>query len=98
LVPVGNVNNVDSLNNILGCTVSPLPMKYLGLSLGAPFKAKAIWDSVIEFERRLAKWKRMYLPKDGRINLIKSILSNLPTYFLSFFPIHIDVANHIEKV
>jgi hypothetical protein len=40
----------------------------------------------------------MYLSKGGRITLIKSILSNLPTYFLSVFPIPIGVANCIEKV
>jgi hypothetical protein len=48
LVLVGNVNNVDGLANILGCGVSSLPLKYLGLLLGAPFKAKSIWDGVIE--------------------------------------------------
>jgi hypothetical protein len=39
LVLVGNVNNVEGLARILGCRVSSLPMKYLGLPLGASFKA-----------------------------------------------------------
>ena len=30
--------------------------------MGASFKAKSIWDGIIEkIERRLAKWKMMYL-------------------------------------
>jgi hypothetical protein len=29
--------------------------------------------------------------------LIKSTLSNLPTYFLSIFPIPVGVANRLEK-
>lgn len=37
LVPIGNVNNVEGLANILGCTVSSLPLKYLGLPLGDLF-------------------------------------------------------------
>jgi len=41
LVPVGHVDNVDDLAGILGCGVSSLPLKYLGLPLGAPFKAKS---------------------------------------------------------
>jgi hypothetical protein len=96
---VGNVNNVDGLANIMGCMVSYLPMKYLGLPLEAPFKARSIWDGVIEKnECRLAKWKRMYLYKGGRITLIKSTRSNLTKYFLSLFPIPVGVANRIEKL
>jgi hypothetical protein len=34
LVPVGAVDNIGGLARILGCRVSSLPMKYLGLSLG----------------------------------------------------------------
>jgi hypothetical protein len=48
--------------------------------------------------RRLAPWKRMYLSKGGRIALIKSTLSNLPTYMMSLFPIPASVAKQIEKI
>jgi len=88
LVPVGIVDNMDDLAGILGCEVSSLPLKYLGLPLGALFKAKSSWDEVVgKIERRLASWKRFYLLKGGRVTLIKSTLSNLPTYFLSLLPI-----------
>jgi hypothetical protein len=98
LVPIGCVDNVDGLAGILGCGVSSLPLKYLGYPLGASFKAKSIWDGVVgKIERRLASWKRMYLSKGGRVALVKSILSNLPSYFLSLFPIPATVANRIEK-
>jgi hypothetical protein len=40
----------------------------------------------------------MYLSKGGRVTLIKSTLSNLPTYFLSTFSIPASVANRIEKL
>jgi hypothetical protein len=40
----------------------------------------------------------MYLSKGGRITLIKSTLSNLPTYFLSLFPIPVAVASRIDKI
>ena len=69
-------------------------MKYLGLPLGAKFKDKIIWNPILEkIEWRLARWKRLYLSKGGGVTLIKSTLSNLPTYFLSLFPILADVAN-----
>jgi hypothetical protein len=46
---------------------------------------------------RLAGWKRLYLSKGGKVTLIKSTLSNIPTYFLSLFPIPKGVAHRLEK-
>ena len=83
IVPVGNVLNLEDLMLVLGCKTASLLMKYLGLPLGAQFK-ESIWNPIIEkMERRLAGWKRLYLSKGGKVTLIKSTLSNLPTYFLS---------------
>jgi len=56
-------------------------------------------DTIIEkMERRLAGWKSIYLSKGGWLTLIKSMFSNLTTYFLSLFPILVGVANRIEKL
>jgi hypothetical protein len=77
---VGNVDNVVELANILGCGTSSLPLKYLGMPLGASYKAKSIWESIVEkMECRLVSWKMMYLSKGGKVTLIKSTLSDLPT-------------------
>jgi hypothetical protein len=84
LVPVGEVRDIGVLAEILGCKVGSLPITYLGMPLGDRFKDKACWNGVVEkFVRTLASWKRLYLSKGGRIALIKSTLSNLPTYLLS---------------
>jgi hypothetical protein len=48
--------------------------------------------------RTLPSWKRMYLSKGGRIALIKSTLSNFPTYLLPLFPILASVAKRIESI
>ena len=40
----------------------------------------------------------MYLSKGGRVTLIKSTLSSLPTYYLSLFPIPSSVALRIDKI
>jgi len=48
LVLIGIVDDVGYLASILGCRVSSLPMKYLGLPFRSPFKAKSIWNSIIE--------------------------------------------------
>jgi hypothetical protein len=63
--------------------------------LGASFKAKSIWDDIIEkVERCLAGCKWLYLSKGGRVTLIKSTLSNLPTYSMSLFPL---IATLVER-
>jgi hypothetical protein len=99
MVPVGCVPDLENLAGIMGCKTAQLPMNYLGLPLGAKFKSKAIWDPILEkMERKLAGWKRMYLSKGGRLTLIKSTLSSLPTYFLSLFPIPVAVASRIDKI
>jgi hypothetical protein len=99
LVPVGFLEDVDQLASRLGCGIADLPLKYLGLPLGASFKLKEVWRDLEDMMvRRLAPWKRLYLSKGGRVALIKSTLSNLPTYMLSLFPIPADVAKRIEKI
>jgi len=55
LVPVGYVDNMNELAGILRYGVSSFPLKYLGLPLRAPFKAKSSWDEVVgNIERRSA--------------------------------------------
>jgi hypothetical protein len=99
MVPVGVVDNMPSLASLLCCRIGALPMTYLGMPLGAPYKALPIWNSVIEkIERRLASWQIMYLSKGGRLTLLKSTLSSLPTYFLSLFTIPASVAHRIEQL
>ena len=66
LVPMGVVPNFEMLVNALGCKQGSLPMKYLGLPLGAKWKDRAVWNPIIEkVEKRLAGWKRLYLSKGG---------------------------------
>ena len=48
IVPVGEVNNLDALANILQCRVGSLPMKYLGMPLGTSFKTASIWNPILE--------------------------------------------------
>jgi hypothetical protein len=99
MVPVGVVDSMPSLANLLYCRIGALPMLYLGMPLGAPYKGLSVWNSVLEkIERRLASWQTLYLSKGGRLTLLKSTLSSLPTYFLSLFTIPVSVAQRIEKL
>ena len=99
MVPVGEVNNVHALVEILGCRIETLPMTYLGMPLGASHKSLTIWNPILEkIEWKLAGWKKLYLSKGGRLTLLKSTLSSFPTCYLSLFTIPSHVANKIEKL
>ena len=99
MVPVGMVAGMPLLAEILSCSIGTLPMTYLGMPLGAPYKSISIWSTILEkIERRLASWQTLYLSKGGRLTLLKSTLSSLPTYYLSFFTIPVSVAKRIEKL
>jgi hypothetical protein len=69
------------------------------MPLRASYKAVAIWNPILEkLERRLSGKQKLYLSKGGRLTLLKSTLSSLPTYFLSLFTIPISVVRKIEKL
>jgi hypothetical protein len=42
IVPIGKMEDVAILASLFGCRISSLPMKYLGLPLGASYKAMSI--------------------------------------------------------
>ena len=99
MVVVGAVHNIELLVAVLGYKQGSLTVKYLGLPLGEKFKDVTIWNPILEkMERKLASLKKLYISKGGRVTLIKSALSNLPTYFLSLFPIPASVANQITRL
>ena len=99
IVPVGEVGNIDALATILRCRVGSLPLTYLGMSLGTPYKTTSMWNPILErMEKNLSGWKRLYLSKGGRLTLVKSTLSCLPTYYLSLFVIPVAVVDRLEHI
>lgn len=51
-----------------------------------------------QMQMEISIWKANYLSFGGRITLIKETLSNLPTYYLSFFKIPKGFAADIERL
>ena len=99
LIPVGRVENEENLANELGCKIGYLLAEYLGLPLGAKRKASSLWDGVEErFRKRMGNWKRQYISKGERLTLIRSCLSNLPTYIMSLFRLPKKVKIRLEKI
>ena len=99
ILPVGRLENVEVLALDVGCKVGRLPTSYLGIPLGANHKSMAVWDGVEErFRKRLAKWKRQFISKGGRMTLIRSTLSSMPIYLMSLLQIPRVVILRLEKI
>ncbi|KAK3220388.1 hypothetical protein Dsin_014358 [Dipteronia sinensis] len=91
--------SVDRWAELLRCKTASLSIMFLGLPLGGNPKSIRLWEPMLEKVRaRLAPWKLRFISKAGRLVLIKSLLANLPTYFLSVFKIPKAVAMAIEKM
>ncbi|CAL5411454.1 unnamed protein product [Camellia sinensis] len=83
----------------LNCHSQKLPMKYLGLPLGANPRRKSTGQPVVDkFKKKLALWKRKCLSFAGRLTLIRSVLSSLPVYFLFLFKMLVGIARSIDKI
>lgn len=71
---------------ILNCKSGSTPFKYLGLPIGVNPRRKVTWAPVVEkVRKRLSSWNNKSLSLGGRIVLLKSVLTSLSMYFLSFF-------------
>ncbi|KAI8001047.1 (-)-germacrene D synthase, partial [Camellia lanceoleosa] len=83
----------------LNCLYQKLPLKYLGLPLGANPSRRSTWKPVLDkFKQKLSTWKRRLLSFAGRLTLIKSVMSNLPLYYLSLLRIPAGVAKEIKRM
>ncbi|KAL6321948.1 hypothetical protein AAG906_035857 [Vitis piasezkii] len=92
-------NHLFRLALMLDCKASDWPILYLGLPLGGNPTACGFWDPVIErISRRLDGWQKAYLSLGGRITLLHSCLSHIPSYFLSLFKIPSLVAAKVERM
>ncbi|KAL5563602.1 hypothetical protein UlMin_033349 [Ulmus minor] len=90
---------VGVLASEVGCEKGSWPMKYLGLPLGGNPNLAEFWNPVIEkVSKRLDSWKKAFLSKGGRLTLIQSVLSSIPTYYMSLFKLPRVVAAYLEKM
>jgi len=72
--------------SVLSCKIGRLPFLYLGLPIGDDPRRLVFWEPVLDrIKARLFEWKSRNLSFGGHLILLKSVLSSLPVYALSFF-------------
>ena len=98
-----SVNISDSLmeaaTSVMNCRRGTLPFVYLGLLIGGDSRklsfSKPIVDCIVA---RLSSWNNKFLSFGGRLVLLKSVLSSLLVYFLSFFKAPACIISSIESI
>lgn len=85
--------------NAIGMNIGALPIKYLGLLIGANMCHSKNWKPIVDvFDKWLSKWKGRSLSIGGRLTLIQSVLSSLPLYYFSIFRAPHKVLHQLEKI
>ncbi|GJU47741.1 RNA-directed DNA polymerase, eukaryota, reverse transcriptase zinc-binding domain protein [Tanacetum coccineum] len=95
------VSEVDVLGmaNIIGCGAANLPLTYLGISVGGSMSRCHNWEAIVKKNSsNLSLWKARLLSVGGRISLIKSILGNLPTYFMLLYLMPASIRSKLESL
>ncbi|GAU27449.1 hypothetical protein TSUD_161350 [Trifolium subterraneum] len=83
----------------LCCKVGKIPFLYLGLPIGGDPRRLSFWEPVLaRLKSRLSGWKSRFLSFGGRLVLLKSVLTSLPVYALSFFKAPSGTISSIETL
>ncbi|XP_015948368.1 uncharacterized protein LOC107473336 [Arachis duranensis] len=93
---VRNGQWVTNICGLLGCTEAVLPVRYLGIPLGANPRLVKTWKLIIDkVEDKFGLWKANVLNKAGKLVLIKSVLNSLPVYYLNLYKMPKGVAEKL---
>nr|XP_025611773.1 uncharacterized protein LOC112705129 [Arachis hypogaea] len=87
---------VEHVCGLLECKQAVLPVRYLGIPLGANLRLVKTWKPIIDkVEAKLSLWKAKILNKAGKLVLIKSVLNSLPIYYLSLYKMAKAIADKL---
>ncbi|CAJ2670980.1 unnamed protein product [Trifolium pratense] len=90
---------LEEAASALCCKVGKIPFLYLGLQIGGDPRRLSFWDPMlIRIKNRLSGWKSRFLSFGGRLVLLKSVLTSLPVYALSFFKAPSGIISSIESL
>lgn len=89
---------VDMIIQRTGLSLTPLPIKYLGVPL---FKGRAKLDYFMELEanftKRISGWRSRLLSFGGKLTLLKSVLTAVPIHSLSIIKAPRTLFKRLDK-
>ncbi|GKC39114.1 RNA-directed DNA polymerase, eukaryota, reverse transcriptase zinc-binding domain protein [Tanacetum coccineum] len=90
---------ISHMAHIIGCGISKCPFKYLGVPVGCNMNRCVNWSAITNiFTSKLSSWKARLLSIGGRLSLIKAVLGNLPTYFMSIYLMPVSIRSKLESM
>jgi hypothetical protein len=98
LVPINiSQNHAATLAIAFGCIVGSFPFTYLGLPLGLTKPLVKDYVPLICRVKRRVSASSQFLSYAGRLQLINSIISSLPTYYMCSLKLPATVIEIIDK-
>ncbi|GJU55544.1 RNA-directed DNA polymerase, eukaryota [Tanacetum coccineum] len=92
-------NDIINMAFVLGCGIEKIPMLYLGVPVGGNMKRCENWKPIVQkFASKMSQWKAKILSVGGRLSLIKAVLGNIPTYYMSLYWMPITIQNQLESM
>jgi hypothetical protein len=88
LVPINFeiMEEVQQCASMFGCPVGVFPIKYLCILLHYhKLRREDLQPLIDKIIKRIARWRGKLLTHAGRLILIKTCLTSIPVYLLSFF-------------
>lgn len=81
------------------CNVGLLPVTYLGIPISGRRPRRQNWEGIIrKVRRRLVAWKMKHISLGGCLTLVNSVLSAIPTFWISIFRLPCWVIKNIDRI
>lgn len=90
---------INEVELITGCARTRFPIVYLGMPLSVKKPDKQAYIPLLEkLQQRLQGWQSKLLTRGGRLQLMQSVLSAIPVYFMSCFLLPAWVIKRIDRI
>ncbi|KAJ4771882.1 LINE-1 reverse transcriptase [Rhynchospora pubera] len=90
---------IGELQTTLACSISTLPLTYLGLPLTVLKPTRQDFQPLIDkVKKKLEGWKGALMSRAGKIVLASSVLSSVPVFFMSVFKLPAWVIKAIDQI
>jgi hypothetical protein len=79
------------------CQIGSLPFTYLGLPLRITKPRLEDFEAMVSrVERRMISTS-IFLTEEGKLEMVKSVISSMPTYYMTILKVPISILNQVDE-